>query len=150
MLYWRTASGPEVDLVIERAAGSLVAIECKWKEHPDASDSAGLRALDSVEGKLVKEKMIVCHTPAAYQLADGTWDWVSSFGNPESTGPDQGHTAVITARRAIALIACGTKSTRRATPPCPDASRYGVMLQELLVGPLDPIARHRWILLPVT
>ena len=72
ILYWRTASGPEVDLVIERPAGSLVAIECKWKEHPDASDSAGLRALESAEGKRVKEKMIVCRTQAAYKLADGT------------------------------------------------------------------------------
>ncbi len=50
-----------------------MAIECKWQEHPNASDSAGLRALDSVEGKRVKAKMIVCRTPAAYALADGTW-----------------------------------------------------------------------------
>ena len=73
ILYWRTASGPEVDLVIERPAGSLVAIECKWKEHPDSSDAAGLRALESAEGKRVKEKMIVCRTRAAYRLGDGTW-----------------------------------------------------------------------------
>jgi len=71
--YWRTASGPEVDLVIEHAGGSLAAIECKWKEHPESSDAAGLRSLEAAEGKRVKEKMIVCRTRAAYRLADGTW-----------------------------------------------------------------------------
>ena len=71
-IFFRTAFGPEVDLMIERAAGSLVAIECKWKEHPDFSDAAGLRALEAAEGKRVKEKMIVCRTRAAYKLADGT------------------------------------------------------------------------------
>lgn len=73
ILYWRTAGGPEVDLVIERSAGALIAIECKWKEHPDASDAAGLRALEAAEGRRVKEKMIVCRTRATYRLADGTW-----------------------------------------------------------------------------
>ena len=73
VLYWRTASGPEVDLVIERSGGAIVAIECKWKEHPDASDSAGLRALEAAEGRRVKEKMIVCRTRTRYRLADGTW-----------------------------------------------------------------------------
>lgn len=72
VLYWRTASGPEVDLVIERAGGTLVAIECKWKERPDPADAAGLRALESAEGKRVKEKMIVCRTKTAYKLPDGT------------------------------------------------------------------------------
>lgn len=73
ILYWRTASGPEVDPVIERAGATLVAIECRWKERPDPADSAGLRALESTEGKRVKEKMIVCRTKKAYRLADGTW-----------------------------------------------------------------------------
>ena len=35
--------------------------------------SAGLRALESAEGKRVQAKMIVCRTQAAYELADGTW-----------------------------------------------------------------------------
>ena len=71
--YWRTASGPEVDLVIERAGGALVAIECKWKEQPELTDAAGLRAIESAEKGRVREKMIVCRTNAAYKLADGTW-----------------------------------------------------------------------------
>ncbi len=73
ILYWRTASGPEVDLVIERSGGALVGIECKFKEHPDGSDSAGLRALESAEGGRVKAKMIVCRTKTTYRLTDGTW-----------------------------------------------------------------------------
>ncbi|MEW6683038.1 MAG: ATP-binding protein [Nitrospirota bacterium] len=71
--YWRTAGGPEVDLVIERAAGALVAIECKWKEQPEPADAAGLRAFGTAEKGRVKEKMIVCRTKAGYKLPDGTW-----------------------------------------------------------------------------
>jgi predicted AAA+ superfamily ATPase len=71
--YWRTASGQEVDLVLERAGGSLIAIECKWKEQPGPADAAGLRALEAVEKARIKQKMIVCRTRAAYTLSDGTW-----------------------------------------------------------------------------
>lgn len=69
----RTAGGPEADLVVERSAGALIAIECKWKEHPCASDAAGLRALGATEGRRVNEKMIVCRTKATCRLVDGTW-----------------------------------------------------------------------------
>lgn len=71
--YWRTANGAEVDLVIEQAGGMVLAVECKWKEHPDIADAAGLRALEAVEKGHIKEKFIVCRTGAAYKLADGTW-----------------------------------------------------------------------------
>jgi predicted AAA+ superfamily ATPase len=70
--YWRTAGGPEVDIVSERA-GRLTAIECKWKEHPGEADANGLRALESTEGRKVEQKMIVCRTKASYRLSDGTW-----------------------------------------------------------------------------
>jgi len=71
--YWRTANGAEVDLVIEQAGGMALAVECKWKEHPDSTDAAGLRALEAVEKDRIKEKFIVCRTKAVYKLADGTW-----------------------------------------------------------------------------
>jgi predicted AAA+ superfamily ATPase len=71
--YWRTAGGPEVDLVIERGGGALTAIECKWKEQPGLTDAAGLKALESVESGRVKQKLIVCRTNLAYTLPDGTW-----------------------------------------------------------------------------
>jgi hypothetical protein len=50
-----------------------LAVECKWKEHPDIADAAGLRALEAVEKGRIKEKFIVCRTKAVYKLADGTW-----------------------------------------------------------------------------
>ena len=73
LLYWRTAAGPEVDWVIERAGGMLTAIECKWKEQPADADTAGLRALQAAEAGRIKQKLIVCRTGAKYRLADGTW-----------------------------------------------------------------------------
>lgn len=71
--YWRTAGGPEVDLVIEQAGGMLIGIECKWKEQPGLADAAGLRALEAAEKGRVTQKMIVCRTHVAYTLSDGTW-----------------------------------------------------------------------------
>ena len=72
-MYWRTASGHEVDLIIERGGGQVIAIECKYKEKPDLADSAGLRALELAEKGRVREKIIVCRTPAPFQLTDATW-----------------------------------------------------------------------------
>jgi uncharacterized protein len=72
-MYWRTASGHEVDLVIEREGGNIVAIECKYKERPDESDSRGLQMLEQSAKGRVREKIIVCRTPARYRLGDGTW-----------------------------------------------------------------------------
>jgi predicted AAA+ superfamily ATPase len=69
--YWRTAGGPEVDLVLERAGGDIAAIECKWSEQPAPRDAAGLKALQAAEGARVKEAMIVCRTKAAYRLPGG-------------------------------------------------------------------------------
>lgn len=71
--YWRTAGGPEVDLVIERGGGVVTAIECKWNEQPGPRDAAGLQALEAAERGRIREKMIVCRTRATYKLRDGTW-----------------------------------------------------------------------------
>lgn len=70
--YWRTANGPEVDLVMERAGGSIMAVECKLKEHPDIADAAGLRALADAEKGRIKERVVVCRTKVTYKLPDGT------------------------------------------------------------------------------
>jgi predicted AAA+ superfamily ATPase len=71
--FWRTANGPEVDLVIEQAGGKIVAVECKFKEQPDIGDASGLRALADAERRRIKEKFVVCRTKVAYKLSDGTW-----------------------------------------------------------------------------
>jgi predicted AAA+ superfamily ATPase len=71
--FWRTANGPEVDLVIEQAGGEVMAIECKFKEYPKIADASGLRALADTEKGRIKEKFVVCRTKVAYKLSDGTW-----------------------------------------------------------------------------
>lgn len=71
--FWRTANGHEVDMVIERAGGTILAVECKYKENPNISDSGGLRALADAEKDRVKEKYIICRTEVPYKLSDGTW-----------------------------------------------------------------------------
>jgi len=73
LCYWRTVSGHEVDLLVERSPGSVIAIEAKCKEQPGLDDAAGLRALESAEGGSIKEKVIVACTQVSYRLADGTW-----------------------------------------------------------------------------
>ena len=71
--YWRTANGPEVDLVIDQGGGWVTAVECKLKEHPEVGDSAGLRALGEAEKGRIKKKFLVCRTNVTYKLIDGTW-----------------------------------------------------------------------------
>ena len=70
--YWRSANGPEVDLVLKLAGGTVIAVECKWKEHPDLADAAGLRALEKAERGGLKEKYVVCRTKVPYRLTDET------------------------------------------------------------------------------
>jgi len=71
--YWRTVSGHEVDLVIELSPGSLMAVEAKWKEQPDMSDTSGVRALVCAEGARKVESFIVAGTTVDFRLTDGTW-----------------------------------------------------------------------------
>jgi len=70
--FWRTANGPEVDLVMEQAGGTVIAIECKFKERPDNSDAAGLRALADAEKGRIRKRVIVCRTKVTYKLSDET------------------------------------------------------------------------------
>ena len=49
--YWRTASGQEVDLVLEDAAGRLVGVEVKASSTLGGSDVRGLQALAGVADK---------------------------------------------------------------------------------------------------
>ena len=73
LYYWRTVSGHEVDLVIELSPGSLMAVEAKWKEQPDMSDTSGLHALVCAEGARKVESFIVAKTTVGYRLTDRTW-----------------------------------------------------------------------------
>jgi hypothetical protein len=51
LFYWRTASGQEVDIVLEDAAGRLVGIEVKASSTLSGTDVRGLRALAETAGK---------------------------------------------------------------------------------------------------
>src|SRR5579859_1171249 len=51
IFYWRTASGQEVDLVLEDRSGKLARIEVKASATLSASDVRGLQALASTAGK---------------------------------------------------------------------------------------------------
>ena len=49
--YWRTASGQEVDIVLENSAGSLVGVEVKASATLNSGDVRGLQALASAAGR---------------------------------------------------------------------------------------------------
>jgi len=49
--YWRTASGQEVDIVLENSAGHLVGVEVKASATLNSSDVRGLQALASAAGR---------------------------------------------------------------------------------------------------
>jgi len=50
-LYWRTASGQEVDIVLENSAGHLVGIEVKASATLNSGDFRGLQALATAAGR---------------------------------------------------------------------------------------------------
>jgi len=49
--YWRTASGQEVDIVLENSAGKLVGVEVKASATLNSGDVRGLQALASAAGR---------------------------------------------------------------------------------------------------
>jgi len=70
--WWRTASGREVDLVVELPGGKIAAIECKWAEDPGTRPPSGLDALRRAEAGKLAAGFVVSRTRATYKLADGT------------------------------------------------------------------------------
>jgi len=65
VLYWRTAAGEEVDLVVESAGRSLP-IEVKATSRPRLRDAAGLRAFRAEYGKGARAGLLL-HTGSATQ-----------------------------------------------------------------------------------
>ncbi len=72
VLWWRTVSGHEVDIVVELAGGMIAGIECKWAEDPGMRTPPGLRALRIAEREKLAASFVVCRTRADYRLGDGT------------------------------------------------------------------------------
>lgn len=79
--FWQDQSKNEVDLIIERN-GKLHAIECKWKETPDAHDARGIRRFQKFyPASQLGESFIACRTKATHQVTpevsavDGWTPW---------------------------------------------------------------------------
>ena len=67
--FWRDADGPEVDWVLRRG-DTLVPIEVKWTDVPQARDMRHLRVfLD--EYSAAREAYVICRVPRPVRLADG-------------------------------------------------------------------------------
>jgi predicted AAA+ superfamily ATPase len=68
--YWRTASGDEVDLLIDRG-GRFTAIECKLSETPGRGEARGFAALAGLYGaKAIDAAFVACRTSRAYVIDD--------------------------------------------------------------------------------
>ncbi|MGD9242290.1 MAG: hypothetical protein PVI34_03140 [Desulfobacterales bacterium] len=66
--FWRTASGAEVDLLIERG-GRFTAIEAKFTERPERSDLKGLEALETFYGpNSLANGIIACRAARTYKM----------------------------------------------------------------------------------
>lgn len=68
--YWRDQGGNEVDLLVEWR-GRLHAIECKYRELPDAGDARGIRRLRAFYADETIAAFIACTTPNAFNVAEG-------------------------------------------------------------------------------
>jgi hypothetical protein len=66
--FWCTASGAEVDLLIERG-GRFTAIEAKFTERPERSDLKGLEALETFYGpNSLVNGIIACRAARTYKM----------------------------------------------------------------------------------
>ncbi len=68
--HWRTHDGHEVDLVIERTDGSVVAFEVKAASRVDSRDARGLRALRETLGDGFLFGFVICTGEMSYRLED--------------------------------------------------------------------------------
>ena len=70
--HFRTASAEEVDLVLERDDGSVIAFEIKAGTWVDRSDLAGVRALRARLGERLAAALVLYAGSLAYAHEDGT------------------------------------------------------------------------------
>jgi predicted AAA+ superfamily ATPase len=72
--FWRTAQGDEVDLLVESAPETFVAVECRAAGRVSAADLKGIGQLAAEYGpKSISHARIVCRTGQSYPL-DGSPD----------------------------------------------------------------------------
>jgi uncharacterized protein len=70
--HFRTAAAEEVDLVVERDDGTLIAFEIKAGTRVDRSDLAGIRALRTRLGVRLAAAIVLYTGPLAHRHEDGT------------------------------------------------------------------------------
>lgn len=68
--YWRDAGGNEVDLLVEWQS-RLYAIECKYKERPEARDLRGIRRLRAFYDDPALTGFVACTSPQPFEIAEG-------------------------------------------------------------------------------
>ena len=69
LYYWRTASGDEVDLLIEVGHRRVEVIEVKASAQPDGRALKGLKAFARLYGaEAIDRGFVVCRTPSGYPL----------------------------------------------------------------------------------
>jgi uncharacterized protein len=67
--FWRTANGDEVDLLVETAPETFLAIECKAAEHVTRQDLGGVGRLSEEYGaNAVREALVACRSARRYPL----------------------------------------------------------------------------------
>jgi predicted AAA+ superfamily ATPase len=68
LFFWRTHSGAQVDLVIERHGALRAAIEIKHKRRVAGADLSGLRSFGEAEPDV--PRLVACITPQPYRIDD--------------------------------------------------------------------------------
>ena len=72
MWFWRTAHGDEVDLLVETAPETFVAVECKTAERADARSTRGITRLAAEYGAhAIRAARVACRTEQGYAVETG-------------------------------------------------------------------------------
>jgi hypothetical protein len=71
MYHFRTESGQEVDIVLERADGKIVGIECKSSSSIDTNTFKGLKALKELTGKKFHRGIVLYTGSSNLSVGDG-------------------------------------------------------------------------------
>lgn len=73
LFHFRTAMGKEVDLVVERSDGRIIAIEVKAQPVLRSEDFSGLRELAALAGKSLQRGIVLYLGKESRQISDRLW-----------------------------------------------------------------------------
>jgi hypothetical protein len=81
--FWRTVQGDEIDLIIERAPGEFLALECKTASEPEPRALKGFASFEKAYGtQALRRGAVVCRTMAPYPLAERSRISAIPLGGP--------------------------------------------------------------------